>query len=145
MAMNRVHRSILLSAVERYGSLFFFLVSTAILSRLLSPHEFGIYAVVNALIFVLAAIWAPLMEETMFRGALFNHLRGRQGWLVSSLIVGVLFALVHPQGWTAIPVLGSIGAVLASVREWRGSLIGPMTAHALNNATAITVVLLLVR
>jgi O-antigen/teichoic acid export membrane protein len=55
MAMNRVHRSILLSAVERYGSLLFFLVSTAILSRLLSPHEFGIYAVVNALIFVLAS------------------------------------------------------------------------------------------
>ena len=55
MAMNRVHRSILLSAIERYGSLLFFLVSTAILSRLLSPHEFGIYAVVNALILVLAS------------------------------------------------------------------------------------------
>jgi hypothetical protein len=42
MAINRVHRSILLSAVERYGSLFFFfLVSTAILSRLLSPTSSG--------------------------------------------------------------------------------------------------------
>ena len=78
-------------------------------------------------IYFLACVWAPVMEETMFRGALFNHLRGRLGWLMSSLIVGLLFALVHPQGWTAIPVLGSIGAVLASVREWRGSLIGPMT------------------
>jgi membrane protease YdiL (CAAX protease family) len=97
------------------------------------------------LIYLLACIWAPIMEETMFRGALFNHLRGRWGWLISSLVVGLLFALVHPQGWTAIPVLGSIGAVLASVREWRGSLIGPMTAHALNNATAVTAVLLLIR
>lgn len=96
-------------------------------------------------IYFLACIWAPIMEETMFRGALFNHLRGRWGWLMSSLIVGLMFALMHPQGWTAIPVIGSIGAVLASVREWRGSLIGPMTAHALNNATAITVVLLLIR
>ena len=98
-----------------------------------------------ALIFVLAAIWAPLMEETMFRGALFNHLRGRWNWVVSPLIVGLLFALVHPQGWTTIPVLGAIGAVLALIREWRGSLIGPMTAHALNNATVLSIALLLTR
>ncbi|CAN5457684.1 hypothetical protein BH09PLA1_BH09PLA1_30330 [soil metagenome] len=97
------------------------------------------------LIYVLACVWAPLMEETMFRGALFNHLRGRWNWIVSALVVGLLFALVHPQGWTAIPALGTIGAVLAGLREWRGSLIGPMTAHALNNATAITIAALLVR
>jgi O-antigen/teichoic acid export membrane protein len=47
--MNRLHLSIFFSAVERYGSLFFFLISTAILSRLLSPEEFGIYAVISAL------------------------------------------------------------------------------------------------
>jgi membrane protease YdiL (CAAX protease family) len=40
-------------------------------------------------------------------------------------------------------VLGSIGAVLSAVREWRGSLVGPMVAHALNNATALTIALLL--
>lgn len=97
------------------------------------------------LIYLLASVWAPLMEETMFRGALYNHLRGRWNWIVSPLIVGLLFALVHPQGWTTIPALGAIGAVLAIVREWRGSLIGPMTAHALNNATVITFGLWLLR
>lgn len=96
-----------------------------------------------AMIYVLASLWAPLMEETMFRGALFNHLRARWSWIVSALIVGLLFALVHPQGWTTIPALGAIGGVLAIVREWRGSLIGPMTAHALNNATVITIVIAL--
>src|SRR6476646_10394673 len=53
--MNLIHRSILFSAVERYGNLFFFLISTAILSRLLTPAEFGVYAFINALIVVLAA------------------------------------------------------------------------------------------
>jgi O-antigen/teichoic acid export membrane protein len=53
--MSPVHRSIFLSAVERYGSLLFFLLSTAILSRLLTPEEFGIFAIVNALTVVLAA------------------------------------------------------------------------------------------
>ena len=55
IAMNLIHRSFLFSAIERYGNLFFFLISTAILSRLLTPAEFGVYAFINALIVVLAA------------------------------------------------------------------------------------------
>src|ERR1700737_2644756 len=47
--MERLHRSIFFSGVERYGSACFFLVSTAILSRLLTPEEFGIYTAVSAL------------------------------------------------------------------------------------------------
>ena len=47
--MNTVQRSILFSALERYGSLLLLFVSTAVLSRLLHPDEFGIYAVVNAM------------------------------------------------------------------------------------------------
>lgn len=99
--------------------------------------------IVIGAIYFMACIFAPVMEETMFRGALYNHLRGWHNWFVSAVIVGVLFAAVHPQGWAALPVLGSIGAVMCVIREWRGSLIGPMTAHALNNGTAITIVLLL--
>jgi O-antigen/teichoic acid export membrane protein len=47
--MSAIHRSILFSAIERYGSLLLFFASTAVLSRLLSPEEFGIFAVINAL------------------------------------------------------------------------------------------------
>jgi O-antigen/teichoic acid export membrane protein len=53
--MNVLHRSIFFSALERYGNLLFLLLSTAILSRLLTPKEFGIYALVNALTSVAAA------------------------------------------------------------------------------------------
>lgn len=53
--MTTVPRSIFFSALERYASLALFFVSTAILSRLLSPAEFGTYAVVNALTAVIAA------------------------------------------------------------------------------------------
>jgi O-antigen/teichoic acid export membrane protein len=53
--MDRLHRSIFFSAVERHGSAFLFLVSTAVLSRLLTPREFGIYAVVVALTAVATA------------------------------------------------------------------------------------------
>lgn len=53
--MNAVQRSILLSAVDRYGSLVVFFVATAVLSRLLSPAEFGVYAVANAIALIIAA------------------------------------------------------------------------------------------
>src|ERR1700738_4573096 len=53
--MTPIHRSIFFSAVEPYGSLLLFLFSTAVLSRLLAPGEFGIDAVINAVVAVITA------------------------------------------------------------------------------------------
>jgi O-antigen/teichoic acid export membrane protein len=53
--MTSIHRSILFSGLERYGSLLLFVFSTAALSRLLTPVEFGIYAVTNAVVTVISA------------------------------------------------------------------------------------------
>jgi membrane protease YdiL (CAAX protease family) len=86
--------------------------------------------------FALACIWAPIVEETMFRGALFHHLRrfGRGWrWLPSALLVSFIFAAIHPQGWTYIPVLGALAFVFAGLREWRGSILTSATAHFIQN------------
>jgi len=100
-------------------------------------HVLGLYGLVS--------VFAPIMEETMFRGALFHHLRRRWGWAVSAPIVAFVFAIIHPQGWVAVPVLGSIAIVLAALREWRGSLIAPMVAHACNNFLVLTFALAVLR
>ncbi|MBH5398271.1 oligosaccharide flippase family protein [Bradyrhizobium sp. CNPSo 4010] len=50
-----VHRSIVLSALDRYANFALFFVATAVLSRLLTPQEFGLYAIANALTAVIAA------------------------------------------------------------------------------------------
>jgi len=100
-------------------------------------HVLGLYALVS--------VFAPVMEETMFRGALFHHLRRRWGWAISAPIVAFIFAIIHPQGWVAVPVLGSIAIVLAALREWRGSLIAPMVAHACNNFIVLTFALAVLR
>jgi membrane protease YdiL (CAAX protease family) len=102
--------------------------------KMAAPHVLALLAA--------AAVLAPLLEETMFRGALYAHLRRRHRAWVSTAVVSLLFAAIHPQGWTTIPVLGSIAAELAVLREWRGSLIAPMTAHALNNGVLVLVVAL---
>jgi O-antigen/teichoic acid export membrane protein len=52
--MTSIHRSLFFSGVERYGSFLLFLLSTAALSRLLTPVEFGIYAVTNAIVVIIS-------------------------------------------------------------------------------------------
>jgi membrane protease YdiL (CAAX protease family) len=93
-------------------------------------------------LYLLASVWAPVVEETMFRGALFNHLRAGHRWLFSGVISSLIFAALHPQGWTAIPVLATIGFIFAATREWRGTVIASGVAHALNNAVATTMLVL---
>jgi membrane protease YdiL (CAAX protease family) len=93
-------------------------------------------------LYLLAAVWAPLIEETFFRGALYHHVRGRLGVALSALFVAFIFASIHPQGIGLIPGLMGLAVVFALIRQWRGSIIGCMVAHSMHNATLITVLLL---
>jgi membrane protease YdiL (CAAX protease family) len=96
-------------------------------------------------LYIAACVIAPVLEETMFRGSLFNHMRRRWGWFISAFLVAFIFAAIHPQGWTLIPGLGSIAVVLAAIREWRGSLWGSIMAHAANNGIVLTLALMVAR
>jgi membrane protease YdiL (CAAX protease family) len=87
-----------------------------------------------------ACVLAPLVEETLFRGALYQHLReigpGLAKWAsvtFSVLVSGFVFAAIHPQGWLGVPVLMSLATAFALSREWRGSLVPAMIAHGINN------------
>jgi membrane protease YdiL (CAAX protease family) len=99
---------------------------------------------------VLGCLVAPLVEETMFRGFLYRHLRETsRGWgaarsvVFSALASGFLFAVIHPQGWLGVPVLMTLGAAFAVLREWRGSFVPNLCAHALNNGMALVALLLI--
>lgn len=94
-------------------------------------------------VYALACIFAPIVEETLFRGAFYHHLRGRWPWWISAPIVAVIFAIIHPQGLLGMPVLILIALMLATLREWRGSLIASATAHAINNFVATTLLFVL--
>jgi membrane protease YdiL (CAAX protease family) len=87
--------------------------------------------------FALAAGFAPVFEELFFRGALQRYFRGRFRFLASALLTGLIFAALHPQGFFAIPALAGIGVGFSLLREWRDSLIAPMTAHAINNGCLV--------
>jgi len=94
--------------------------------------------------FALAAGFAPLVEEIMFRGFLLHHLR-RHGNVVAVVGSSLIFAAMHPQGIAGIPVLTAIAVVFSLIRIWRGSLIASMTAHALHNGTLVVIMVLVLR
>jgi len=96
-----------------------------------------------AMLFSLASVWAPLVEESIFRGALYHHLRRFAPGIVSVLITAFLFAAIHPQGITTVPALMALALGFAACRGWRGSLIGSMTTHALHNATLLSLNLMM--
>ena len=89
---------------------------------------------------IVACVLAPLVEEIMFRGALYQHLREIGPGLpklasvtFSVVVSGFVFAAIHPQGWLGVPVLMSLATAFALSREWRGSVVPAMIAHGINN------------
>lgn len=98
-------------------------------------------AAVLAMVFLLATVWAPIVEESIFRGALYRALRGRFWLLGAGFLSAFVFAAVH--GYVAVQLLMvfTLGVVFAVMREWRNSLIPSVTAHAMHNGFAMTVML----
>lgn len=94
-------------------------------------------------VFLLAVVWAPVVEESIFRGALFRHLRGWAGAVVAGLLSALAFAAMHPYMVLQMIVVGSLGLTFALMREWRGSIIPSATAHFIQNTFALTMMLLL--
>jgi membrane protease YdiL (CAAX protease family) len=73
---------------------------------------------------------------------LFGYFRRHVSWIASGILSALLFAMIHPQGWLGAPAIGMIGFTLSALREWRGSLIASMSAHALNNASVMLLLIL---
>lgn len=91
-----------------------------------------------AALFFMATVWAPLVEETVFRGCLYRHLSARWSFPLAGGVSAAAFGLVHGVPLPLTLPLMTLGFVFAFMRHWRGSLVAPITAHALHNATVLT-------
>lgn len=101
-------------------------------------------------IFLMASVGAPLVEEIMFRGVLYRHLRELTGglgvWLsiaASVLVSGFVFAVIHPQGWRGVPMLLPLATAFALSRELQGSLASSVVAHGISNGMVLLLLLLM--
>ncbi len=87
-----------------------------------------------------ASVLAPIGEETLFRGFIFQGLRTRFPLWGAVLLDGVLFGLIHIPFWLIVPSLAAVGCGLAIIYNRRHSLLASMTAHCLFNVIGIVAI-----
>jgi hypothetical protein len=87
---------------------------------------------------IFGATVGPLTEELFFRGFVYNALRSRIGTFWGLIIQAGLFALIHPFAIAQRGVVFLIGIVLATVYDWRKTLLTPILMHCCFNVVGLT-------
>jgi membrane protease YdiL (CAAX protease family) len=90
-------------------------------------------------------VWAPIVEELIFRGLLYGTLRTRLGAWPAALVSAALFAL--PHGYAAAGSLSVLlsGVLWAVTYERTRSLLPGLFAHSANNIMSTLWVVALLR
>lgn len=91
---------------------------------------------------VLSLGFAPVMEETFFRGFVFGGLRRPWGLVLAALGSGLLFGVAHlgnPGTFYVVPPISLVGALFAWGYHYSGSLYPSIGAHFLFNLFSFSV------
>ena len=89
--------------------------------------------------FVELAVFAPMIEELIFRGWLYGNLRIRVPKIVAILLVSLLFGLVHMQ-WNVGVSVFAMSVVSCTLREITGTIYAGTLLHIINNVVAFYLV-----
>jgi len=90
----------------------------------------------TALLIIAVAFLAPLIEEIVFRGAIYLAVSERLGRGLGIIISAFLFALVHLDPISFLPLF-LLGAILGWCRSRSGSIVPSYILHSANNLAAI--------
>ena len=98
--------------------------------------------------FVSAVVFAPIIEEIVFRGLILNKLKLSIPFFWANLLTAVLFVLIHLPGWLicgdGISLENSLSILLVSfiwgyMYKKSNSFLSPVLGHALNNFISMIV------
>ena len=96
----------------------------------------------RVLAFLAIAIFAPIAEELVFRGAMYGALKDKIGAVFAAVIVSAIFALIHFSLIAILPIF-LLSIVLIALYERYGDLTAPIAAHCAFNT--IMALLILIR
>ncbi|MGH8905801.1 MAG: lysostaphin resistance A-like protein [Egibacteraceae bacterium] len=82
---------------------------------------------------------APLAEELLYRGMLFQGLQARFGFWPAAMASGIVFGLVHVELLVAV-LTAVLGVYLAWLFRRRGTILAPILAHAVFNAISFVLI-----
>jgi len=88
------------------------------------------------LFIVLAVIVAPVLEETFFRGFVFQGLGSSWGPILGGVVSALIFSLTHQQLSVLVPIF-LLGVLLAAAFYWTRSIYTNMTMHAIFNLLGV--------
>lgn len=99
----------------------------------------------NSRVFLVVAIFsavvaAPVAEEFLFRGYMYGALKNATGRLFASVMISLLFAVVHGNLPALLPLF-AFSAILCFAYDFTGSLWVPVGLHVFFNATNIVLML----
>ena len=100
--------------------------------------------------FFTLVVIAPIAEEIIFRGWLYGKIRERLngkladiwGIILSSLIVSVLFGIIHLQ-WNVGVTVFALSLVLCTLREITGTIYAGILTHMIKNGVAFYLIYVL--
>lgn len=88
----------------------------------------------------LAIVFAPIVEELVFRAGVFRYLRNRLPGVSAYLVSAIFFSALHANAAAFVPLV-VFGVVLAFVYERTGRLSICIFAHALFNLHTLAILL----
>jgi len=89
-----------------------------------------------------AVIVAPVIEEVIFRGILFPAVLRNNSFVLSALLVGCIFSLIHFHAPSFLSIL-MLNMFFCAGYSLTGSLITPIVMHMIFNGTATFIALTL--
>jgi membrane protease YdiL (CAAX protease family) len=114
------------------------LLGKSIVPEILLPYFQGPVAV--AVMALVTVVIAPIAEELLFRGVLFNAIeRFVPAWftvLLTALTFGMLHVMTYPGDWYTVLQTAVAGLILGGLRAWTRSLWPSIAFHATNNLYA---------
>ncbi|MGN1344086.1 MAG: lysostaphin resistance A-like protein [Traorella sp.] len=96
-------------------------------------------------------IYAPIVEEMVFRGAIFRGLRSKTSFFLAALISGLMFGFIHVfdslllgnfQDLWFLITYASLGFVFCYAYEKNQTIFAPMILHFMNNFLGIIGILI---
>ena len=105
-------------------------------------YNFYMQGFERGLAFMGLAVFAPIMEELIFRGWLYGKLRIKIPKVVAILLVSLLFGLVHFQ-WNVGITVFVMSVIACTLREVTGTIYAGTLMHMINNGVAFYLVYML--
>ena len=120
-----------LASTELFSRLFSIDLSDQPLVKLVSSNTLS--PISKAILYSFLLLEAPLLEEPLFRGVIFSGLTKIMPLWPAIVHSGFLFALIHVNAATLIP-LWFLGVAFAWLYVRTGTLLAPMAVHFTFNA-----------